>query len=154
MDDMMYTGSSPWSLKIIAIGVGVILSLAALIMGAGKVGEAIDSQMPESAPRNFIHGLATRNCTQMLDHVCGTFVCPTLPNIAFEIRDQSFTVQSNDGKNATILTYVDIRAKGKLGEVKVELRVPLEVTKPGSRWCIQKTANLEQFLRSFIDSLR
>jgi hypothetical protein len=89
-------------------------------------------QGPESAPRNFVHALAAKNCTQMLDHVCGTFACPALPNIAFEIRDESYTVQPSSERNATVETYVDIRARGKLGEVKVQLTVPLEVEKPGS----------------------
>jgi hypothetical protein len=139
--------------RILAIGVAAVLGLVVLSAAGSGISGFVDSQMPESAPRNFMRGLATRNCTQMLDHVCGSFACPNLPNTAMEVRDQSYSVQSNDGKNATVLTYIDVRAKGRLGEIKIQLEVPLNVTKLGSRWCIQKTANLEGFLKSFIDSL-
>jgi len=139
--------------KILAIGAVAILGVIALGATGSGISSFVDSQMPESAPRNFVRGLAARNCTQMLDHVCGTFVCPNLPNIAFEVRDQSYTVLQNSGKNAIVQTYVDVRARGKLGEVKVELQVPLEVAKPGSRWCVEKGPNLIKLIEEFPKSI-
>lgn len=139
--------------KVFAIGLGAVLGLVVLSAAGAGISQIVDSQNPASAPRNFVHGLVGKNCTQMLDHVCGSFVCPTLPNFSVSVRDESYTVLQNDGKNALVQTYVDIRGKGKYGEVKVELTVPLAVTKPGSRWCVEKGANLEGLLRSFIGSL-
>lgn len=143
------------NIKIVAIGLGAVLGIVMAVSGVvSGISRLVDSQSPESAPRNFIHGLAARNCTQMLDHVCGSFVCPTLPNIVFEIRDQSYTVLENDGKNAKVRTYVDVRARGRLGEIKIEFgEVVLDVTKPGSRWCIQKGANLEKIIQAFVESV-
>lgn len=140
--------------KVLAIGLSAVLGLVVLGAAGSGISRLVDSQMPESAPRNFVRGLAARNCTQMLDHVCGSFVCPTLPNITFEIRDESYIVLQNDGKNAKVRTYVDVRARGRLGEIKVELgEVVLDVTKYGSRWCVQKGTNLEKVIRAFIDSV-
>jgi hypothetical protein len=134
---------------IAAIGAVAVGTVALSIVA----GQAISGISPTSAPRGFVEGLAQRNCTQMLDNVCGSFACPTIPpSIPITVKEQQFQEIDNDGKTAHVQVFVDIRVKGKMGEVKVEVDFPATVTRSGNKWCVKKES-IEPAVKSFVESL-
>jgi hypothetical protein len=138
----------------IAVVGAVAIAVVSLTLVAGQTIVGIVGSGPTDAPRGFINGLAQRNCSQMLDNICGSFACPTIPaNIPIVIKNQSYKELDNDGTIAHVQTFVDIRITSKYGEAKVELDFPAIVTKSGNKWCVKKES-IAPAVESFIYSVQ